>query len=205
MSDVEMPIEDLYGVYYFKDPRNQKFVYIGITIDIDRRYKEHVSKRGLLYPLVQELAKEGLQVMFDIFETIPGTKNAFKLEREYIRKYQPELNSIHNAAAVRAKREIIQYREEIASTMYLYNFTFDEALIWHNQFSATAAGDNWYTYQTIRDTAIVVAKRLQGDANFTESEILDIALEATRFYEKWGSMWEPFMKSLRIKGGMEGE
>jgi predicted GIY-YIG superfamily endonuclease len=193
MEDIE------YSIYHFTDPRTQRFIYIGLTSDPDRRYKEHMSKGGTLYPVAQELAANGQQLIFGIFEKVIGIKNAFQVERDYIRQYQPPLNVIHNSTIVRAQRELKQYREAVDRIADLYNFTLDEALIWHNHFDAYEAGDNWHTYQIIKRTIFITQKRLQHEYDFSESEILDIALEVSGSYDDLESRLEWLRR--RYEGG----
>lgn len=195
--------EEQYSIYHFADPRDNEEIYIGLTNNPDRRYREHTSKSGLLYPLVQELAKEGLRLIFGILETTQGIDNAYAAEKKQIRQHKPLLNILNNAIAVGERKATKQYIEDISIFMESYGFTYEQAIIFHKAFYASE-GD-FYTYQTIKSAVMAAAKYLQSNRVLSEPEILEIALKATGFYEKWESMWGPLMKSLKMKGGMEGE
>lgn len=202
MEHVE-EIEMLYSIYRFTDPRDKAIIYIGLTNNPDRRYREHARENGLLYPLSQELAEEGLQLIFEILETTVGLKNAFKLEKTYIQQYQPLLNILNNADGRRMHAETYKFREDVAMAMETYHFTFEEALIWHHQFYSSE-GD-WHSWEIIKRAIIATQKKLQGKFNLTESEILEIALEATNFYNTWDELWDSLWASLLRKAGVEGE
>lgn len=191
-----------YSVYRFRDPRDQEIIYIGLTSDPERRYREHTSKGGTLYALSQELATEGLQLIFEIFKKAHNIKDGLRIERESIQEYQPPLNVIHNSKFVKGQKELQKFRKNVYEAMELYKLTLNEALIWYSEFrdmwSCMGAFDD---YQTIARTARVVQKRLQGEITFTESEILDIVLETMGAYEHWDL--DGKLAGLRRKMGVE--
>lgn len=190
-----------YSIYRFKDPRDQQIIYIGLTSDPERRYREHISKGGTLYPIAQELAAEGLQLIFEIIEKVTGLKNAFKLERDYIRHDKPLLNIIHNTTGYWERKEFERRREALTEAMEAYHFTHREAVLWHYAFFSSE-GD-WYTYKIIKRTAIEMQQRLQGESTLTESDILELALDITNFYETWESTWDKLWRHLSERYGVE--
>lgn len=195
MSEIQDQTDDLYSIYRFRDPRDQAVIYVGVTNNPDRRYRQHVGKRGLLYPLIQELAAKGLMIIFEIIETIDGFDNASQREREHIQQNKPLLNSIHNSTVIRQRKAEEKYAEEITLKMDLYGFTYEQAVIWYQEFSASD-GD-WYGYQTIAKTVIATNKHFNIKTEISHSEILEIALEVSGYYRRG--------KSLVQSEGVDGE
>lgn len=83
--------KELLGAYMLVDPRNEEIFYIGISKNMQRRYKQHLACCGLNYEKntrIQEILQAGfLPRMGVIEEEIPRHK-AKDQERYWIRHYR---------------------------------------------------------------------------------------------------------------------
>lgn len=80
-------------IYSLKDPRDYQIKYIGKTIDIDKRYKQHIknytNKKSLKNSWVSSLLQYGLQPMLEIVEICDESK--WQEREQYWIKYYKEL------------------------------------------------------------------------------------------------------------------
>lgn len=159
----------IYSIYQFVDPRTGKPVYVGLTSNLESRFKHHISPRGVLYPLAQELKLKGMKLTPDVLETTESSEEAKRLEKKWIQAKAPLLNQIHNQNEIeRRKRE-----EEISSWMKWTGWTHHEADLYLAYFHS----EGGYTYDAI-EYAVNASRKLLGiDGSFTQSEILHIALK----------------------------
>jgi group I intron endonuclease len=81
-------------IYSIKDPIDYQIKYIGKTIDIKRRFKEHISlfyltTNTLKNNWIKKLLSEGLQPIFEIVEECP--RNEWEVREKYWINYYREL------------------------------------------------------------------------------------------------------------------
>lgn len=86
-------MEKVIYIYSLKDPRDYQIKYIGKTIDIDRRYKQHIknytNKKSLKNSWISSLLQYGLQPMLEIVEICDESK--WQEREQYWIKYYKEL------------------------------------------------------------------------------------------------------------------
>lgn len=169
-----------YRIYQFDDKRDSQIIYIGLTDNLDRRTREHLRKDGLLYPLAQELRKEGLKLLPSIIDSSNDLEEARCLEKMHIQQKRPLLNIIHNQEGIREYRQVTQYAETLADLMENSGLSYREAVTFHENFNCSE-GD-YHSYKLIRKTAQLVRGQ-SGGYPFTESEILALALQISRIDE----------------------
>jgi predicted GIY-YIG superfamily endonuclease len=160
-------------IYEFDDPRDNSVIYIGLTNNLERRVKEHV-KRGLLYPLAQELRALGLALSLSVIDSASDQQDGRHLEKKWIQKKKPLLNYAHNMRAVYEREEEEEHLQRVRECMDERELTYKEAVIFVKHF-CKSEGD-YYNYTIISGTAQLTRKRL-GLEPLAESEVLDIALE----------------------------
>lgn len=173
----------MHRIYEFDDPRDNTVIYIGLTNAPERRFRQHLHpQKGILYPLAQELEEEGLKLSPFILDLTPDLQNARQLEKMWIQKKKPLLNTQHNAAAHLERQETEQYLRQINEAMET-GLIYKEAVLFARHF-CQSDGD-YYNYTLIRSTAQLARKR-SGLNPFTESEVFALALEICRV-EQHGS------------------
>lgn len=84
----------MYSVYVFLDLKNRPY-YVGKTNNMKRRRKEHLDeiKKGNPLPKynkARQLIKKGLPLKMRAIRTTKTEKEAFKLERFFIKKYRAD-------------------------------------------------------------------------------------------------------------------
>ena len=82
--------QDAYMVYTLIDPRDQRVHYVGISVDVERRYREHVTCSGLNLQKnlwVLDLMQHHLQPSLTIIETVQGSDAAHERETYWIQHY----------------------------------------------------------------------------------------------------------------------
>lgn len=167
----------MYDIYQFDDQRDKTVIYIGMTNNLARRIRQHLSKDGLLYPLFQELRAEGLELLPSIIASTNYIEEARQIEKEQIQHKKPLLNRIHNQKAIYERQEAKWYAETITDLMENNGLSYREAIFCAENF-LVSEGDH-YNYKLIKKTAQLVRK-MASERPFTESEILDIALQIYR-------------------------
>jgi predicted GIY-YIG superfamily endonuclease len=162
-----------YSVYQFVDPRTGKTVYVGFTSNPTVRAKQHLSKKGILHALTQELRQEGLALDFQILETTTSIQEARELEKKWIQAKGPDLNWNHNQAEIERRREEREFWEDVSRLCTSKGLTRQEALLYMQHFPY-CYGD---TYEVIEIAAQITREFLGIEGAFTASEILRIALK----------------------------
>jgi predicted GIY-YIG superfamily endonuclease len=170
-----------YSIYNFVDPRTEKSVYVGFTKNTEARFKKHLSPKGILYPLAQELKREGLALASHILETTQDLREARKLEKKWIQTKKPLLNWVHNQAGIAQQRREKEFIEDLNRLCVTKGWTQQEAILYMQHFERSQ-GDS-YTYKVIETAAQITREFLGLDGSFTQSELLRIALKSHKGIE----------------------
>jgi GIY-YIG catalytic domain. len=83
--------KEVLGAYRLVDPRNEETFYIGISKNMQRRYKQHLACCGLNYEKnirIQSILKDGLLPRMDTIEEEILQHNAKDRERHWIQRYR---------------------------------------------------------------------------------------------------------------------
>lgn len=93
----------MYSVYVFLDGQNRPY-YVGKTNNMRRRRREHLDeiKRGNKLPKynkARQLIKKGVSLKMRAIRTTKSEKEAFKLERYFIKKYRADGYILMNCTA----------------------------------------------------------------------------------------------------------
>lgn len=99
----------LHDIYRLRDPRDKAVFYIGISKNIQRRYKQHLACSGLNFKLnirIQEILQSGFTPEMEIVEPdIDGTEKARERERFWIRHHQSLGDVLTNIAEMDVMEE----------------------------------------------------------------------------------------------------
>jgi len=113
-----------YQIYHLIDPRNNAVRYIGLSRDVQKRYKQHVSP-SRARPWIQELLEQGLKPVLGIIESdIPNLEAAEARERYWITHHEVQGHALENLVKnevshrERAEEEALYQR---LYTTYAYN------------------------------------------------------------------------------------
>jgi len=92
-----------YSVYVFIDELKRPY-YVGKTNNMKRRRKEHLDeiKKGNILPKYQKarkLLRKGIKFKMRTIRTTNSEKEAYRLERYYIRKYKAENYMLFNCTS----------------------------------------------------------------------------------------------------------
>lgn len=91
-----------HDAYRLRDPRNNAIFYVGISKNIQRRYKQHLACSGLNFKLnlrIQEILQCGFAPEMEIIEpAIPGAEKARERERYWINHHTEQGNTLTNIA-----------------------------------------------------------------------------------------------------------
>lgn len=164
----------MYHIYQFDDQRDGTVIYIGLTNDLAVRTRKHLSSKGLLYPLAQELKAEGLELCPYVLESVEDLEEARQIEKTNIQQKEPLLNTIHNQSVIKERQAEEEYKEIIENIMKNLGLNYKDAVIFDRVFNQSS-GDS-YTYTVIKNTA-QLTRQISGAKPFSESEILSIALK----------------------------
>lgn len=164
-----------YSIYQFDDPRTKEIIYIGVTSNPSLRFRQHLSKRGMLYSLAQELQAEGFTLSGNVLETTSDFQESRELEKMWIQQKKPLLNIIYNQEGIRQREQEEWYAQKIAELISEKGFNYKEAILYLQHFY-TSEGDA-YTYDIIEKAAQITARSLGRMQPLTGTEILDIALK----------------------------
>ena len=97
--------DDLYNVYRLIDPRNNDVYYVGITNDLERRYKEHIACSGTNLrknTRTIEILQQGLRPLIEVIEPATGLQAAKQREGYWISHYRETGKPLTNSEGVAA-------------------------------------------------------------------------------------------------------
>lgn|SRR5262245_1218546 len=161
--------EGSHCIYEFDDNRSGDVIYIGLTNDLKRRVKQHLyRKESMIRPLAQNLSVSVIDWHSDLQE-------ARKLEKMWIQRKRPLLNTAHNIASNETYQAEIQ--AEHISECLKAGLTYKQALLFVENFCGSE-GD-YCNYKLIRSTAQMTRYRANL-APLTETEVLDLALQVCK-------------------------
>ncbi len=86
----------MYYVYQLTSKQLEIPLYIGLTEDPDKRFKQHVKTSSHIWRYVQDFCGPEATVHMEIVATAEDAKEGHKLEKDRIRSERPVFNIKHN-------------------------------------------------------------------------------------------------------------
>jgi group I intron endonuclease len=121
------------GVYKITNIINGKF-YIGISNDIERRFKDHKAsaKSGSLQRMYVEMRDYGIQnFKFEVLEIINDEKVRMFMEKYYYITLRPEYNNqVPSDGGIDINESLFEVSESLSSmSIYLHNIYLEGDLL----------------------------------------------------------------------------
>jgi predicted GIY-YIG superfamily endonuclease len=104
-----------YSAYTLKDPRDQAIHYVGISKNIEQRFKQHLQCEGLNLEKnlwIQELLRSHKKPVLTVLETVSGRRAALEREQAWIRHYAAQGHPLEN---IQGHLEVLSVRAEQAA------------------------------------------------------------------------------------------
>lgn len=179
-------MDEDYTIYQYADPQSQEIMYIGVTNNPVRRFKQHKkNSKGACYQWLQELEEQGLEPLITIIDKEINLNIARALEKKHIKDKKPQLNISANGQAIREREELNNKNREIALLAKQYNISTSEAAFYHNiqQELYEYGGGMAYAWGEINSTSwAIVAATVRSmeeifkiDKPLTDLEIMRLA------------------------------
>jgi hypothetical protein len=93
----------MFYIYALTDPRNDKFFYVGVTTNPDRRLRRHLTdaKNEGVSRVVLEVEEAGLSVGLEILEEVEDLYMKFSREKYWILRCADEGHTLSNVMTLR--------------------------------------------------------------------------------------------------------
>lgn len=85
-----MDTEKKYSVYFLKDPKTREVRYVGISQNVNKRFRQHITDNKDCYKKrwINKLLNENLLPNLETVDTNLSVEEAFELEKKYIKNFK---------------------------------------------------------------------------------------------------------------------